>query len=197
MGGARALIASFGASISLVAGAALSLLLVSFVVALDGFAGGVDAAASHPAVTLHGPAPTRSAAPAAKSRFANAVVVEVPAPKATAVVRRGASSRLRAGGGSLQAPQPVHDAGAVIDLAPPGAPSERGSATPSTGDGVREIGDTVSATVQNTGDAVDTVAARLGPPVTQAVQEVLNLIGSLLEDATSGLAGTLDKTVPR
>ena len=62
MGGARALIASVGASISLVAGAALSLLVVSFVFAYDGLVGAIDVPASHAALVLEKstPAPSSS-----------------------------------------------------------------------------------------------------------------------------------------
>jgi hypothetical protein len=197
MGGARALIASLGASISLVAGAALSLLLVSFAVSLDGFAGGVDASASDAAITLRGPALATPAAVGTGSRPATAVVVRAPAPKPRAVLRRDrAATGVRAGDGTLQARRPVQSSAGAGDLAPP-PPSGPGSATPSTGDGVREIGDTVNATVQHTGAVARTAAAPLGPPVSQAVQNVLNLIGSWLEGATNGVAGALDKTLPR
>jgi hypothetical protein len=197
MGGARALIASLGASISLVAGAALSLLFVSFVVALDGVAGGVDASVSHAAITLHGPGPATPAESGTGSRLATAVVVRAPEPTARAVPRSGrAASGVRAGSGSVQSRRPVQVPAGVGDLAPP-PPSNTGPATPSAGDGVREIGATVSATMQDAGAAAGTAAAPLGPPVSQAVQDVLNLIGSLLSGAANGVAGTLDKTLPR
>jgi hypothetical protein len=151
---------------------------VSFAVSLDGFAGGVDASASDAAITLRGPALATPAAVGTGSRPATAVVVRAPAPKPRAVLRRDrAATGVRAGDGT-----------------PPSGP---GSATPSTGDGVREIGDTVNATVQHTGAVARTAAAPLGPPVSQAVQNVLNLIGSWLEGATNGVAGALDKTLPR
>src|ERR1700712_957485 len=164
MGGARALIASLGASISLVAGAALSLLLVSFVVAIDGFAGGVDASASRAVITLHGPAPATPSASAMGPRPANAVVVKAPAPKPRALPQRvRARSGMGAESGSLQVSPPVQGPGGVGELAPPPAPTtESGPATPSTVDGVREIGDAVSATLRNTDAAARAMAAPLG-----------------------------------
>jgi len=51
--------------------------------------------------------------------------------------------------------------------------------------------------VQGTTSATSAAAAQLlGPPVSQAVQDVLDLLTSVLEGATGGLAGALDKTLP-
>ena len=60
MGGARALIASLGASFSLVAGAALSLLVASLVFAYNGFSGGVELPAPSTPIVLESDA-TQSA----------------------------------------------------------------------------------------------------------------------------------------
>ena len=86
----------------------------------------------------------------------------------------------------------------VAPVAPPPAISPPAAATPKAGDGVRELGDTLAGTVQKTGDGVGAVAEPLGPPVSKAVQDVLNLavkaINDLLMKTTGGLAGLLDKT---
>ena len=66
-----------------------------------------------------------------------------------------------------------------------------------TGDGVREVGEAVSATVNGTSAAAGSATAPLGPPVSAAVQDVLDLLSSVVQGATGGLAGTLDKALPR
>ena len=69
---------------------------------------------------------------------------------------------------------------------------------PKAGEGVRELGDTLTGTVQKAGDGVGAVATPLGPPVSKAVQDVLDLavkaINDLLKKTTGGLAGVLDTT---
>jgi hypothetical protein len=63
---------------------------------------------------------------------------------------------------------------------------------------VRGVGDVVAGTVQGTSHAASEATAQLlGPPVSQAVQDQLDLLTSVLEGATSGLADTLDKLPPR
>jgi hypothetical protein len=64
---------------------------------------------------------------------------------------------------------------------------------PTTGDGVRDVGDGLSSTVQSTGDALSDATAPLGPPVSAAVQKVLDLVAAALQRTTNGLGGTLDK----
>jgi hypothetical protein len=196
MGGARALIASLGASISLVAGAALSLLVVSFVFAYDGLTGAVDAPASQAALILEKTTP----APAARGRVrrGNAVVVISTAARATpSAPRRAAEPRLTTRVGGAQSSQPSFRPG-VRDLGPSrSAPTTTRPGTGAlTGDGVRELGGAVSATVDGTTDAAGSATAPLGPPVSQAVQDVLDLLSSVVQGATGGLAGTLDKVLP-
>jgi len=88
-------------------------------------------------------------------------------------------------------------AGSRTVIAPPPPATTDPSAginpqAPAAGDGVRELGDSVSATVDGTGGTAGNVAAPLGPPVSQAVQEVLNLLNGLIEGATGGLGAALD-----
>ena len=63
---------------------------------------------------------------------------------------------------------------------------------------MRDVGDAVGATVQSTGKSAGAVTAPLlGPPVAKAVQDVLDLLSSVLQGATGALAGVLDRAVPR
>ena len=85
-------------------------------------------------------------------------------------------------------------------IAPPTVdPTTSGSEsqTPGAGDGVRELGDSVSSAIGDTGAATTGVTATLGPPVTETVQELLNLLNGLIEGATDGLGGALDSTLKR
>ena len=76
---------------------------------------------------------------------------------------------------------------------PPAASHE----TSGAGDGVRELGDSVTSAIGDTGAATTGVTATLGPPVTETVQELLNLLNGLIEGATGGLGGALDSTLKR
>lgn len=190
MGGARALIASLGASISLVAGAALSLLVVSFVFAYDGLAGsGFEGSISHARVVVSDPDPVTTIGRADGSGAAK-VVVSAPAPRAPAQGKA-------ASGDNSASVQARKAAGSRTVIAPPPPATTDPSAgidpqAPAAGESVRELGDSVSATVDGTGQSAGNVAAPLGPPVSQAVQEILNLLNGLIEGATGGLGATLD-----
>ncbi|MEA2437515.1 MAG: hypothetical protein QOF65_2071 [Thermoleophilaceae bacterium] len=197
MGGARALIASLGASFSLVAGAALSLLIMSLVFAYDGFSGGVDLPRAGSAV-VYDTGSTQAAPSRGKARGTMAAVVIRPAPP----VARRAKRSAPAPSAALRTPkttnQPAFNPGLrTVDPAPAPAPAAP-TAPPAVGDGVRDVGDSVSATVQDTGkSASDATAPLLGPPVSQAVQDVLDLLTSVLQGATGAVGGVLDKAVPR
>ena len=201
MGGARALIASLGASISLVSGAALSLLVVSFLFAFDGLPGRSDDSKVVAALFVPAQPPAAGPSRAERSRGAGAVVLRPPAPRPArdVVLRRSSSTGLRPGstGDETHPPTPggtgVADLGPVADP-PTGNPADSG---PASGDGVRELGDSVTTTVADTGEAAGNATALLGPPVSQAVQDVLNVVDSLLKGATNGLAGRLDTALPR
>ncbi len=194
MGGARALIASLGASISLVAGAAVSLLFFSVVFALPGFTGSSDAPrASAPVVVESRVAAEQRARGEAVREAASAVLISAPkTARATGSAVRGpAAARL-----VEDTDTPSFNPG-LRELEPavrPPAAATPATPKPALGDGVRGVGDAVTATVQGTGDAA---APLLGPPVSQAIQDVLDLLASVLEGATSTLGGVLDTAVPR
>jgi hypothetical protein len=200
MGGARALIASVGASISLVAGAALSLLFVSFLFAYDGLGGGAEEPTTHAALVVDGGSvnPRRVTGAA---RDAAAVVIKTPAARPVRDVvgrpaTRDVAQESSAGVETRPAPAPsgVPELGGAAD---PSGTSNPGGTRPATGDGVRDLGEGVGTTVGETGDAAGDATAPLGPPVSQAVQDVLDLVQELLKGATDGLAGTLDTALPR
>ncbi len=197
MGGARALIASLGASISLVAGAALSLLVVSFVFAYPGFVGGVDVPPSVASLDLGSKSSSAASRPDAAPR-ASAPVVIKPAPAATRgpAAKVSASRPVRSGAPEPASTDPSFNPGVrTFDPATPPPPPAQPQAErePQVGDGVREVGDAVSATVHGTGLAATPL---LGPPVSKAVQDVLDLLTSVLQGATGALAGVLDAAVP-
>jgi len=195
MGGTRALLASLGASISLVAGAALSLLVVSFVFAYDGLGGTSDPTTTQAALLLDGSTTTPSAARAERRGAAAPLVIRAaPKPRvvgSTVAPRPSAAQTVASRTHQLKSVAPNV---AAID---PNAPStgSGGSGGSQPGDGVRDLGDSVSSTVQDTGKATSAVTQPLGPPVSQAVQQVLDLLGSLLQGTTGALAGVLDTTL--
>ena len=194
MGGTRALLASLGASISLVAGAALSLLVVSFVFAYDGLGGTSDPTTTQAALLLDGATTTTSAQRAARHRAATPLVIKA-APKrgvSRPVVTRARSSKDETVAPTHQLKSTAPNVAAIDPNAPSSGGSGSGGSNP--GDGVRDLGDSVSSTVQETGKATGAVTEPLGPPVTQAVQKVLDLLSSLLRSTTGALAGALDKT---
>jgi hypothetical protein len=73
------------------------------------------------------------------------------------------------------------------------APASAAKHVPATGDGVRRVGEDLSSTAHNTGTALADLTAPLGPPVSAAVQKVLDLVAVLLQRTSNGLGGTLDK----
>ena len=199
MGGARALIASLGASFSLVAGAALSLLVISFVFAYDGLAGsGYDGAGANAQVVVPDLATTTASVRQQSGRAANAVVIAAaPAARATAE-RRPAARKAAAAEGAVEG----RTTGEAEGRHP--APDDRSARPPaairpgpSAGDGVRELGGEVTSVIDETGAATTGVTATLGPPVAETVQELLNLLNGLIEGATDGLGSALDSTLKR
>ena len=200
MGGARALIASLGASFSLVAGAALSLLVISFVFAYDGLAGsGFDGAGANAQVVVPDLAATTARVRQQSGRSANAVVIAAAPAARAAAEPRPAARKPAAAEGDVSARKPAKPR--VFVPAPTTDPTTSGreSQNPGSGagEGVRELGDSVSSAIGDTGAATTGVTATLGPPVTETVQELLNLLNGLIEGATDGIGGALDSTLKR
>jgi hypothetical protein len=200
MGGARALIASVGASVSLVASAALSLLVFSLVVAYDGFTGAVDSPVASTALLRESQPATGAPGRRTKAREAATQVLVRPTPRGRTVAR--AASRPAAAGrhGTVAAPPSFNPS--IRDLSPAepapaqAAPAPAPAPEPATGDAIRDVGDVVTATVKGTGQAAGAAAPLLGPPVSQAVQDVLDLLTSVLQGATGALGSVLDGTPP-
>jgi hypothetical protein len=108
--------------------------------------------------------------------------------------RRADPHALRAAAGGSRIPQPPPADPDVSDLGPiappaPATPIEP-ERKPMTGDGMREVGDALGATVQRTAGATDAFSAPLGPPVSEAVQKVLDLVTALLQGPTAAIGGT-------
>jgi hypothetical protein len=194
MSGTRALFASIGASVSLVAAAALSLLAVSAVFAFGGWSDPVAQSASQSALILaEGGAPARiERKPFVLPRRAQAPVSRqparaVPRPQAPAsTARAGSTASARRPPRISVAPAPVSTPDHVVTPQAPAAPKK------SAGDGVRSAGEGLSGKVQNTGDALAELTDPLLPPVTAATQKVLNTVAELLRRSTNGLGGTVD-----
>jgi hypothetical protein len=199
MGSTRALFASIGVSVSLVAAAALSLFTVSVVIAFGGWSAGIGESTPPSALVIAGTTTTQSKSQASR-RTAPPVVLRAPAqgrerdvvraqaPVAPAPVRRLAAARVVHHPVVTHAPsrpQPVQ--------APPGETPAPAKKVPPAGDAVRRLGDDLSSAAQNTGKALGDVTAPLAPPVSSAVQKVLDTVAEVLQRTTNGLGGTLDK----
>ncbi len=203
MGGTRALLASLGASVSLVAGAALSLLAASFIFAYDGIVGTVDAAPGRTSLRVASPSsPERSATASATPTL----LVERP-QRATAK-NPAPTRRVRAAAGGSAKRTPAPTSSGVRKLSPPVAapappapqpatPAPAKAAEPKAGDGVRKLGNDVGDAVHDTGNALGGVVQPLSPPVSQAIEKVLDVIATVVQNAVDGLAGALDTTLQK
>ncbi|MGI8730995.1 MAG: hypothetical protein ACR2LK_13615 [Solirubrobacteraceae bacterium] len=191
MGGTRAVIASLGASMSLVAGAALSLLAASFIFAYDGIVGSVESSSARASLRVDAADPQGGANGASATASATpTLVVESPGPVAKTVPEKtvreqtlparptppvtGASERPAP---SAAAPQPKPQAPVRIPK--------------------RKAGDGAADGVRGTGDKLGAATAPLSPPVSQAVEKVLDVTATVVEEAVNGLAGVLDATLSR
>lgn len=208
MGGTRAVIASLGASISIVACAALGLFAVSVLFALPGIAGSLNGSVSSQALVVATRASSADAKRAVQSATAKPLVVTAPKvavaprPRRAAPARHG-SSGVRSTSGASRATRPAATSSSVPTIAAvtqPPAVSPPAATVRRAGDGVRALGDTLTGTVQRTGNALGAATKLLGPPVSNAVQTVLNravqAVNDLLKRTTGGLAGVLDATKP-
>jgi hypothetical protein len=206
MAGPRTLIASLGASIALVAAAALSLLALSVVFAFGGWSGPLAQSADKPPLVF------------AESHLSDAtgdpLVTSDRAPiVAPAPARRSARSDDRssdaAGSHARRAPGQSSTSvstGPSASMPNPGAPPAPPAAAPPpapvaqprrTGDHVRQIGNSLSSTVQKTGAVLADATQPLGPPVSAVVQQVLNLVADIVRRGTNGLGNTLDALLPK
>ncbi len=196
MDGTRALFASIGVSVSLVTAAALSLFVVSVVIAFGGWSAGMGE--SEPAATLVFGESAPPMASSAHSAQTAPVVLRAQAASPPRQPRPGRARAVATGGGDARARVISHSVAvshppqAQIVKPPPAAHTPPALHLPAAGDGVRRVGDGLSSTAQNSGKALADVTAPLGPPVSAAVQKVLDLVAALLRRTTNSLGGTLD-----
>jgi hypothetical protein len=204
MGGPRALFASIGASVSLVAAAALSLLAVSAVFAFGGWSEPLTRSASRPALVFAESTPAKHR-DAKSPQIAAAAAASLPiiAPASVRRTEWRAERRAKAPAVSpVRSPPPrtgesAKDATATPDgSAPAVAPAPATPPAPpvndNVGDHVRKLGVALSSTVQSTGSALANATQPLAPPVSVAVQQVLNLVADIVRRATDGLGTTLN-----
>lgn len=194
MAGTRAFFASVGASAALVSAAALSLLTVSAVFAFGGWSAPASPFAGQPPLVLAAdqagaaPRPAAIVAPAPERRAARRSDRRPPAA-VTTVSRTPRPAPAISAGGSRGV------AGPVAQLDPPPPPSAA-AAPRKPGDQVRKVGDTLSSTLQGTGAALADVTQPLAPPVSVAIQLVLNHLAEVVRNASNGLGTTVDRLAP-
>ena len=180
----------------MVAAAALSLLVVTLVFAIDGFTGAAQEPAMRSAFLIKAQPASDAEVQQPRAQPTPVVIRQAPAPASRpAPVTQSApeSQRVRTPSGDESQPSftpRVRDIGPATTT-PPAATDD---ASPAPGDGVREVGEAVTSTLTDTGEAASGATLPLGPPVSEAVQDVLDVVIGLLEGATSGLAGALDRT---
>lgn len=203
MSGTRALFASIGASVLLVAAAALCLLAVSAVFAFGGWSDPVAESAGQTALVLavdeagdDGDRKRAFVLPPRQRTQPSRPVLRTTAPREGSARAADQAALTPATSRRPKASfTPTSDPPRAQDLAPQ-APAPTAAPKKSAGDGVRTAGEGLSGTVQNTGDALAQIIDPLLPPVTAATQKVLNVVAELLRRTTSGLASTVDRVLP-
>jgi hypothetical protein len=198
MGTARALFASIGVSVSLIAAAALSLFAVSVLIAFGGWSAGLGESASPGALVIAGTATTAPKNESKRHRAAPVVLrarAQRPQRHAAPAPRRVEPRRAHVADARVVPRRAVTSAPAAPVQAPPPAtqPAPTPKHTAPTADAVRRLGDDLSSTAKNTGKALNDVTAPLSPPVGAAVEKVLDAVAEVLQRTTNGLGGTLDK----
>jgi hypothetical protein len=199
MSGTRALFASIGASVLLVAAAALSLLAVSAVFAFGGWSDPVAESGQQTALVLAVDGAGRQNAkqtalvlpprPASRASRPAVGTTSVPQGRARAAEQAAITPATnRRPKASFTPPPPVDS--------PAGEPKAPAAPPKAAGDGVRSAGEGLSGTVQSTGDALAQLTDPLLPPVTAATQKVLNLVAEVLRRTTDGLGSTVDRALP-
>lgn len=200
MSGTRALFASIGAGVSLVAAAALSLLAVSAVFAFGGWSDPVINSVQNTTITLAvgaGPSSPQQRAvvlPARKERAAK----RKPEP------RRRPASRTQNSPPQMVTQPAVTNAPPEVSLPPQTEPEPEPAApmpaatqqSKSVGDGVRAATDGLSNTVDTAGSALAQVTQPLAPPVSSAVQKITNLLVDLLRRAGEDVGYLLNRVLP-
>jgi hypothetical protein len=199
MGSTRALFASIGVSVSLIAAAALSLFTVSVLIAFGGWSAGLGESAPPAALVIAGTATTASKNESKRHRPAPVVLrarTQRPQRHAAAAPRRVESGPARVAEARVVPHRAVTSAPVTAPVQTPPATTQPAPApkhTVPTADVVRRLGDDLSSTAKNTGKALNEVTAPLSPPVGAAVQKVLDAVAEVLQRTTNGLGGTLDK----
>lgn len=198
MAGTRALFASIGASVALVAAAALTLLAVSAVFAFGGWGDFASPDVDHSALVF---ASTTTADTRTTDERARTSRIVAPAPVRAASVERSrptASTRESAPRGaatgvdtSSQIAPRVNDPDPLSRPTPPPPPPPPAS-QPTPGDHVTNAGEALSGTVQSTGAALAEVTEPLAAPVSAAVQQILNLVAEAVRRTAEGLGGAVD-----
>lgn len=207
MAGTRALFASIGAGVALVAAAALSLLTISAVFAFGGWSDSASGAVAEPMlITADASSPDPEVARSVAAVNTTQIVAPAPPPRPEPRRARSGSNRDNAratapattgvslpGTGSA----PDFDAPRAQPTANLPAPAQAPPAARKPGDHVRKAGDSLSATVQNAGTALSEATQPLAPPVSAAVQQVLNLVAEIVRRTADGLGSTLDALLPK
>jgi hypothetical protein len=208
MAGTRALFASIGAGVALVAAAALALLAVSAVFAFGGWSDSDSASgAKQPALVFAGSTPLKSPAPRSVPVAADTARIVAPAPTRGTDRGGGKPRSPRTRRDVVRAVQPpatsrsANDDSSTPNLdAPAAAPVVRAPSAPrvarNTGDDVRKIGDSLSSTVQSAGTALANATQPLAPPIGAVIQQALNVVGEVVRRTTDGLGATLDQLLP-
>jgi hypothetical protein len=204
MAGPRTLLASLGASIALVAAAALSLLALSVVFAFGGWSGPLAQSADKPPLVFA--ESQLSDASGAQLVATGRAPIVAPAPARRRARREDRSSGAaggRARGGPAQSTTSVSTGRAALmptpsaPPAPPAPPPPAPVARPRTGDRVRQVGNSLGSTVQTTGTALADATRPLAPPVSAVAQQVLNVVAEVVRRTTDGLGNTLDALLPK
>lgn len=197
MAGTRALLASIGASVALVAASALSLLAVSVVFAFGWTAVSVPESVGTKPLVLAGTTASQPSSAGTHARIAAGhLVVAPPArrPKRSFTARRGG-----AGPSAVGAPKRLatsRPSGAPRSTPPLSPPPTHSIAVPKSPPPVSKTTSALGAKVKDTGTAIAEVTQPLAPPVSTVVQQVFNAVAELVDRTTSGLAAAVNKLLP-
>ncbi len=202
MSGTRALFTSIGVSFSLVAAAALSLLAVSAVFAFGGWSDPVVEPINQAAIVLA----ELDGEPPPGAEQSPVVLAEVTRSEPRRKSSRPARTTRRPARSTKQvAPLPDVTTHPTVTAVAPSesdvpaetvAPASVVEQRKSLGNGLRTAGQDLSTTVEDTGSALAQVTQPLAPPVSSAMQKIMNLVATLLRRATGGLGDVVDGLLP-